>query len=310
MPIHHIIEQYKQFHIIFSSDITTNINTGFFIIKNTIFSKKILNKWAHDEKIYKLTLKINNKWHDQNAIIYMVNHNIFDIKNKSIILSYGTLQNFNNPFSKEFLKYNSLVCHLENTSTNYRYNISKKYYETFFLEKNKKLTQQQPDPTKIPRYCGFSTFARLNILHESEYCDIGIVGIPFDSGVTFRPGARFGPESIRSSSRLLRHFSINSLKSPFQNKLIKDTGDISCNPFNIHKSLDTIYDHLNNLFLRTNKLLILGGDHTISYPILKSVNKKFGKVALFLTLILIPGMNILKKNILMALRLKELLKKI
>ncbi len=139
---------------------------------------------------------------------------------------------------------------------------------------------QQPDPTKVPRYCGISTFARINILNENESCDIAIVGIPFDSGVTFRPGARFGPESIRSSSRLLRNFSINQMKSPFENKLIRDAGDIPCNPFNIHASLDIISDKINELFSKVNNLIFLGGDHTISYPILRSINKKFGKVAL------------------------------
>ena len=139
---------------------------------------------------------------------------------------------------------------------------------------------QQPDPTKVPRFCGISTFARINTLSDNENCDTAIVGIPFDSGVTFRPGARFGPESIRLSSRLLRKYSINQMKSPFKNKIIKDAGDISTNPFNIHQSLNLITTEIDKLFMRVNNLVFLGGDHTISYPILKSINKKFGKVAL------------------------------
>lgn len=139
---------------------------------------------------------------------------------------------------------------------------------------------QQPDPTKIPRYCGISTFARLNLLENNEKCDIAVVGIPYDSGVTFRPGARFGPESIRSSSRLIRPFNINQMKSPFKNKLIRDAGDISCNPFSINKSIKKIEKEIDSLFEKSNNIIILGGDHTISYPILKSINKKFGKVAL------------------------------
>ncbi len=139
---------------------------------------------------------------------------------------------------------------------------------------------QQPDPTIIPRYCGISTFARLHTIDKTCKCDIAIVGIPFDSGVTFRPGARFGPESIRSSSRLLRQFSINQMKSPFKNKIITDAGDIACNPFNIHQSISHITKELNSLLLISKNIVVLGGDHTISYPILKSINKKFGKVAL------------------------------
>ena len=146
-----------------------------------------------------------------------------------------------------------------------------------------KYENQQPDPTKFPRYCGISSFARLKQLNNddtSDTCDIAVVGIPFDSGVTYRPGARFGPESIRCASRLIRPYNINHSKSPFKNKIIKDAGDIPCNPFSIHQSLNTITDQLNSLFEKSNNIVILGGDHTISYPCLKAMNKKFGKVAL------------------------------
>ena len=141
-------------------------------------------------------------------------------------------------------------------------------------------SNQQPDPTIFPRFCGISTYARLNLLDDKSTCDIAVVGIPFDSGVTFRPGARFGPESIRVNSRLIRNYSINHLKSPFKDKIICDAGDIATNPFNIHQSIDKISNDLDSLFKRSNNLIVLGGDHTISYPVLRSVNKKHGKVAL------------------------------
>ena len=116
---------------------------------------------------------------------------------------------------------------------------------------------QQPDPTQIPRYCGISTFARLNLLDDKTNCDIAVVGIPFDSGVTFRPGARFGPESIRANSRLLRNYSINHLKSPFNDKIIYDAGDLATNPFNICQSVDKISNELDKLFLRCNNIIVL-----------------------------------------------------
>ena len=139
---------------------------------------------------------------------------------------------------------------------------------------------QQPDPTKFPRYCGISSFARLKQLNDDDTCDIAVIGIPYDSGVTFRPGARFGPESIRCASRLIRPYNINHSKSPFKNKIIKDAGDIPCNPFSIHQSLNKITNELNLLFKKSSNIVILGGDHTISYPCLKAMNNKFGKVAL------------------------------
>ncbi|MDP4688757.1 MAG: arginase family protein, partial [Pontimonas sp.] len=60
------------------------------------------------------------------------------------------------------------------------------------------------DASKVPRYAGIATFARLPRLDQVESADVAIVGIPFDSGVSYRPGARFGPSHVRESSRLLR----------------------------------------------------------------------------------------------------------
>ena len=68
------------------------------------------------------------------------------------------------------------------------------------LKKNKK-TIQPVSGTKVPRFAGPSTFARLPELRDVESCDVAIVGIPFDAGTSYRPGARFGPQSIRQASR-------------------------------------------------------------------------------------------------------------
>ena len=58
--------------------------------------------------------------------------------------------------------------------------------------------------TIVPRYAGPSTFCRLPELRDVPYCDVAILGMPFDSGTSYRPGARFGPQSIRQASRHLR----------------------------------------------------------------------------------------------------------
>ena len=138
----------------------------------------------------------------------------------------------------------------------------------------------QPDPNVVPRYCGFSTFARLRTINDVKSCDTMIVGIPFDNGCTFRNGARFGPEAIRSSSRLIRNFNINQNKSPFNNKTIIDGGDLNITPFNIHEAIKQMYEQLLEKYKISKNIIIMGGDHTISYPSLKATNEKFGKVAL------------------------------
>ena len=140
--------------------------------------------------------------------------------------------------------------------------------------------KNQPDPTIIPRYCGISTFARLNTLTDQEHCDILILGVPYDTGVTFRPGARFGPESIRQSSRLIRNFNISQNKSPFDNKVILDGGDIICNPFNIDETVTGIIQQVTEFLKISKNLIFLGGDHTISYPVLKSLHSYYGQVSL------------------------------
>lgn len=135
----------------------------------------------------------------------------------------------------------------------------------------------QPDPTKNPLFCGISTFCRLPIDNKG---DIGIIGIPFDSGCTFRPGARFGPESIRKNSRLLRAYNREQGIYPFKNRIVVDGGDIVCSPFNNEKAIEQIYKSIKDNFNNFNNLVFLGGDHTISYPILHSLYDKYGKVAL------------------------------
>src|SRR5215471_18512893 len=70
------------------------------------------------------------------------------------------------------------------------------------------------DATQVPRYAGEATFARLPRISEVTRADVAVVGVPFDSGVTYRPGARFGPAHIRESSRLLRPYNPALDRSP------------------------------------------------------------------------------------------------
>jgi len=65
----------------------------------------------------------------------------------------------------------------------------------------------QIDATKVPRFSGPATFARLPEIDDVSDVDVAIVGIPFDTGVTYRPGARFGPTHVRQSSRLIRPYN-------------------------------------------------------------------------------------------------------
>ncbi|MDE2591845.1 MAG: agmatinase [Actinomycetales bacterium] len=137
----------------------------------------------------------------------------------------------------------------------------------------------QVDATVVPRFAGPATFARLPRIDEVDRADIGVVGIPFDAGTSFRPGARFGPAHIRESSRLLRPYNPAQDASPFALAQVVDAGDIAVNPFSIEEALAQIEAGYDSLIANGTKLVTLGGDHTIAYPILKSLHKEHGEIA-------------------------------
>ncbi len=140
----------------------------------------------------------------------------------------------------------------------------------------------QSDPHAVPRFTGIQSFFRLPIYYNNiinNKSNIGIVGIPFDAGCTYRTGARFGPQSVRSASTIIRPYSLYHKENIFEKFNVYDMGDLNTNPFNIDKSVELIEEQIRVYYNSLDRLFFIGGDHTISYPILKSVNEKFGKVS-------------------------------
>jgi agmatinase len=137
------------------------------------------------------------------------------------------------------------------------------------------------DGTKVPRYAGAPTFARLPRIDEVSRYDIAIMGAPFDGGVSYRPGARFGPSSIRQASRHLRPAYHPDLKvSPFRVLQVVDAGDVPCNPFDIDAALQQIDDTARELVTDSRKLMTLGGDHTVALGTLRAAARVHGPLAL------------------------------
>jgi agmatinase len=135
------------------------------------------------------------------------------------------------------------------------------------------------DATVVPRYAGPATFARLPRIDEVEHADVAVLGVPFDSGVSYRPGARFGPGHIRESSRLLRPYNPALETSPFARLQVADAGDLAVNPFSLDEAIATIEHAARGLLERTKRVLTLGGDHTIALPLLRAVAARHGPVA-------------------------------
>jgi agmatinase len=137
----------------------------------------------------------------------------------------------------------------------------------------------QVDATQMPRYGGIATFAHLPQINEVSDVDVAIVGVPFDSGVSYRPGARFGPNHVRESSRLLRPFNPAVNVSPFATQQVVDAGDIAANPFDIEEAISSIHKSYDQLLERAKRIVTIGGDHTITLPILRSLKAKHGPIS-------------------------------
>lgn len=161
--------------------------------------------------------------------------------------------------------------------------------EASFSAKPNRITATGADGTErigpvnaaqVPRWAGSATFARLPRLDEVKKADIVVAGMPWDSGVSYRPGARFGANHVREASRLLRPFNPAANISPFAEAQVADAGDIVGNPFNIDEALAMLEAGAHELTKDGTTLISIGGDHTIALVNLRNLHKKHGKIAL------------------------------
>jgi agmatinase len=137
-----------------------------------------------------------------------------------------------------------------------------------------------PHGFDVPRFTGPDTFARLPRLDQVEHAGVAVLGVPFDSGVSYRPGARFGPSGIRAGSKLLRPYHPYLDVQPWDAHQVVDAGDVSCNPFDIVAAVDQVAAAARQLLGRADRIITIGGDHTIALPLLRAVSEKHGPVAL------------------------------
>ena len=136
------------------------------------------------------------------------------------------------------------------------------------------------DASVVPRFSGLATFARLPTSDHVERWDIGVVGVPFDGGTSYRPGARFGPSAVRQGSRLLRPYNPALEALPFERAQVVDAGDIACTPFSAEEAVAQIEAGADALLQDGGRLLAIGGDHTIALPLLRATARRHGPLAL------------------------------
>ena len=137
------------------------------------------------------------------------------------------------------------------------------------------------DGRLVPRFAGAATFARLPEVDRVTDYDVAVLGVPFDSGTSYRPGARFGPMAVRQASRHLRPgYHVELALSPFERVQVADAGDVPVTPFDISTAVTQIRDHAADLVRGDRRIVAIGGDHTIALPLLRAVTARRGPVAL------------------------------
>jgi agmatinase len=140
-----------------------------------------------------------------------------------------------------------------------------------------------PDASRAPRYTGIRTFARLpHVSLPHDGVDAAVIGVPFDTATSFRSGARFGPEAIRSASALLRPYHPRLDVDVFETLSIVDGGDIEITPGNALRSTEQIDAALRPVVSAGIVPLVLGGDHSIVLGELRAHAAVHGPVALVL----------------------------
>ncbi|RWD41531.1 MAG: agmatinase [Mesorhizobium sp.] len=129
------------------------------------------------------------------------------------------------------------------------------------------------DANKVPKFAGIGSFMRSRVvdMEEARGVDIGIVGVPFDLGTTFRPGSRFAPVSIREASRIVRMSNGYTGVNPFKLAKIADLGDVGVHPSQFDESYNTIAAAFRAIKDKAVRPLVLGGDHSISLPVLRGL---------------------------------------
>jgi guanidinobutyrase len=133
---------------------------------------------------------------------------------------------------------------------------------------------------EMPRYAGPGTMFRLPAQSSAEGLDVAIAGVGLDIGTSNRTGARFGPRQIRNESVMVRPYGMATGAAPFDSFQVADIGDVALNSFNLLKSIDIIETFFDDVMRCGAIPVTLGGDHTITLPILRAIHKKHGSVGM------------------------------
>lgn len=132
----------------------------------------------------------------------------------------------------------------------------------------------------LARFSGPNTFMRLPSVNDLKGLDVAVLGVPLDIGTSWRSGTRFGPKEVRAESAMLRPYNLGTGAAPFDSLQVADIGDLAINTFSLSDSLRIIAESYDAILDYDLVPLAIGGDHSITLPILRAIAKRHGPVAL------------------------------
>ncbi len=143
------------------------------------------------------------------------------------------------------------------------------------------MSNPQPrDAFRSPRFAQPSTFMRLPYRTELSGVDVAIVGVPFDGGTSYRPGTRLAPREIRNQSSLIRPYSYFQQLAPFDRLSVVDAGDVDASPVSLEHAHAAIESSVQQVVQAGARPMVVGGDHSISLPVLRALAARHGALGL------------------------------
>ena len=133
---------------------------------------------------------------------------------------------------------------------------------------------------ELARFSGPNTFMRLPQSGALDGLDVAVLGVPMDIGTSWRSGTRFGPKQIRAESAMIRPYNMATGAAPFDRLQVADIGDLAINTFSLADSLNIIADSYDRILRHDLIPMAMGGDHSMTLPILRAIARRHGPVAL------------------------------
>src|SRR3989441_3561438 len=143
------------------------------------------------------------------------------------------------------------------------------------------VSHPEPRNAFVPPWWGrIATFMLLPAVATAEGLDVALVGIPYDGGVSYRTGARFGPRAVREQSSLIRPWHPVLKVHPFERLRVADCGDVDVAPISIERTYAAIERRVNEILAHGAVPVSVGGDHSVTLPILRSLARRLGPLGL------------------------------